>query len=140
MSTETGQVHYYTGEIYYRTGQTERGLALLEKELEFFDRIGGEVFKAPEFHRIHGLLLASRGDPASATEAEQHYKTSLELARMSEAKSYELRSSICLARLWHSQGKTTEARDLLAPVYGWFTEGFDTADLKEAKALLDELS
>ena len=63
-----------------------------------------------------------------------------DVARSQSAKSWELRAATSLARLWHSQGKTTEARDLLAPVYGWFTEGFDTADLKEAKALLDELS
>ncbi len=72
--------------------------------------------------------------------AENAYLRSIDIAQSQSAKSWELRAATRLARLWHSQGKTTEARDLLAPVYGWFTEGFDTADLKEAKALLDELS
>ncbi len=72
--------------------------------------------------------------------AEACYANALKVARSQSAKSWELRAATRLARLWHSQGKTTEARDLLAPVYGWFTEGFDTADLKEAKALLDELA
>ena len=64
----------------------------------------------------------------------------LDIARRQQAKSWELRAATSLARLWQSQGKTQEARDLLAPVYDWFTEGFDTADLKDAKALLDQLS
>ena len=123
-----------------RTGQLELGLARIANEFEFFKRMGNQMFSAPEFYRVHGLLLASRGDPVSVTEAEQHFQTSLELARNSAAKSYELRSAMSLACHWHAQGKTTEARDLLAPVYDWFTEGFDTADLKEVKALLDELS
>jgi predicted ATPase len=66
--------------------------------------------------------------------------TSLEFARQQEAKSWELRAAMSLARLWRDQGKVQQARELLAPVYGWFTEGFDTRDLKEAKALLDELA
>ncbi len=64
----------------------------------------------------------------------------MDFARAQSAKSWELRAATRLARLWHSQGKTSEARDLLAPIYDWFTEGFDTPDLKEARALLDELS
>ncbi len=71
---------------------------------------------------------------------KRYYREAFEIARTQSAKSWELRAATRLARLWHSQGKTTEARDLLTPVYGWFTEGFDTADLKEAKAVLDELS
>ena len=73
------------------------------------------------------------------SDAETAYAHALDVANNQDAKSWELRAATRLARLWHSQGKTTEARDLLAPVYGWFTEGFDTADLKEAKSLLDEL-
>jgi predicted ATPase len=72
--------------------------------------------------------------------APQHFEDRLAVAERQSAKLWELRASMDLARLWDDQGKRTEARNLLAPVYGWFTEGFDTRDLKEAKALLDELS
>ena len=78
--------------------------------------------------------------PTRPSDAEARDQEGLEIARAQSAKTCELRAATCLARLWQSQSKTTEARDLLAPVYGWFTEGFDTADLKEAKALLDELT
>ena len=73
-------------------------------------------------------------------KAESHFKRSLAVARQQQAKSWELRVAMSLARLWRDQGRVSEARELLAPVYGWFTEGFDTRDLKEAKALLEELA
>jgi predicted ATPase len=73
-------------------------------------------------------------------KAEAHFERALAVARSQQAKSFELRASMSLARLWRDQGKRAEARELLAPVYGWFTEGFDTLDLKQAKALLDELA
>ena len=73
-------------------------------------------------------------------KAEEHFAHALAVARQQQAKSWELRASMSLARLWRDQGKTVEARELLAPVYGWFTEGFHTRDLKEAKALLKELA
>jgi predicted ATPase len=73
-------------------------------------------------------------------KAEAYFESALTIARAQQAKSWELRAAISMARLWHDQGKRHEAYDLLAPVYGWFTEGFDTLDLKEAKALLCELS
>ena len=73
-------------------------------------------------------------------KAEAYFERALVVARVHQAKSWELRASMSMARLWRDQGKRDEARDLLTPVYGWFTEGFDTLDLKEAKALLDELS
>jgi predicted ATPase len=73
-------------------------------------------------------------------KAEGYFEHALTVARQQQAKSWELRAAISVARLWRDQGKRDEARDLLAPVYGWFTEGFDTLDLKEAKALLDELT
>ena len=87
-----------------------------------------------------GLLSQSRGSPDSHTEAEASFNQALDIARHQQAKSWELRAATSLARLWQSQGKHQEAYDLLAPVYGWFTEGFDTADLKDAKALLQKLS
>jgi predicted ATPase len=77
---------------------------------------------------------------ASAEKAETCFQQALDVARRQEAKSLELRAAMSLARLWQQQGKRGEACELLAPIYGWFTEGFDTADLQEAKALLEELS
>ena len=82
-------------------------------------------------------MLSLKGDLASA---ERNYLASLDWARQQQAKSWELRTSTSLARLWQSQGKRKEALDLLKPVYDWFNEGFDTKDLKEAKALLGELA
>jgi predicted ATPase len=73
-------------------------------------------------------------------KARAHFEPALAVVRQQQAKSWELRAAMSMARLWRDQGKRAEARDLLAPVYGWFTEGFDTRDLKEAKALLNELA
>ena len=84
------------------------------------------------------MLLRQPGTPQA--EAEAWLPRALDVARRQEAKSLELRAAMSLARLWQQQGKRAEAYDLLAPVYGWFTEGFDTADLQEAKALLDALA
>ena len=92
-----------------------------------------------DLHRLRGELLLTRSVSRDAAEAEASFQKSLDVARRQQAKSWELRTATSLARLWRDQGKASEARDLLAPVYGWFTEGFDTADLKDAKALLDEL-
>jgi len=89
-----------------------------------------------EILRLKGWMLSLKSDLAGA---EKSYLASLDWARQQQAKSWELRTSTSLARLWQRQGKRNEARKLLAPVYNWFTEGFDTRDLKEAKALLDEL-
>jgi predicted ATPase len=94
------------------------------------------LFEA-EANRIAGeIALKSR---EADTKAEAYFKRALTVAGQQQAKSWELRAAMSMARLWRDQGKRDEARDLLAPVYGWFTEGFDTRDLKEAKALLDEL-
>ena len=83
------------------------------------------------------LLLEAQPDPA---KAELSFQQALAIAREQQAKSWELRAAMSLARLWRSQGKPQQARELLAPVYSWFTEGFDTRDLKDAKALLEELA
>ncbi len=88
---------------------------------------------------LHGELLLLDAKP-DAAKAEAYFNRALEVARTQEAKSRELRAAMSMARLWRDQGKRDEARELLAPVYGWFTEGFDTLDLKEAKALLEELA
>ena len=87
--------------------------------------------------QIAGDLLNAAGNQAAA---EQHYRQAIVIAERQSAKLFQLRASTSLARLWRDQGKRMEARDLLAPIYGWFTEGFDAPDLKEAKALLDELA
>ena len=90
-----------------------------------------------EMHRMRGTLLLSMHKHAAA---EESYRHALAMARQQSAKFWELRAALNLAQLWRDQGKRHEARELLAPVYGWFTEGFDTRDLKEARALLDELA
>ena len=99
---------------------------------------GGEVQHQAEINRVAGeiALLSPEIDVA---RAERYFEKALSVARQQQAKSWELRAAMSLARLWHDQGKPQQARELLAPVYGWFTEGFDTLDLKEAKVLLDEL-
>jgi predicted ATPase len=94
-----------------------------------------------ELYRLKGeLTLQAPGSALKINEAEACYHTALDIARRQQAKSLELRAATSLARLWQQQGKTTEARNLLAPVYNWFTEGFDMADLKDAKSLLDALA
>jgi predicted ATPase len=98
----------------------------------------GEHFWEAEQHRLQAELLLV-DSTADQTTAAAYLHQALEVARHQQAKSLELRAATSLARLWQSQGKRREAYDLLAPVYGWFTEGFGTADLQEAKALLDEL-
>jgi len=98
----------------------------------------GEQWYASECYRLKGELLLQQSSDNQA-EAESSFHHALEIARSQQAKSFELRVATSLARLWQQQGKRQEAYDLLAPVYGWFTEGFDTADLQEAKALLDVL-
>ena len=84
--------------------------------------------------------IALKSPEPDAAKAEAYFERAVALARKQQAKSLELRAAMSMARLWRDQGKRDEARELLAPVYGWFTEGFDTRDLKEAKALLDQLS
>ena len=92
-----------------------------------------------EIHRIAGEI-ALMSPERDAAKAEAYFERALAVARQQQAKSWELRAAMSLARLWRDQGKRQQARELLAPVYGWFTEGFDTRDLKEAKALLAELA
>ena len=98
-----------------------------------------ETWCEAEVHRIAGEIALVRPKPDTA-KAELHFERALAVAREQQAKSWELRAAMSMARLWRDQGRREEARELLAPVYGWFTEGFDTLDLKEAKALLDELA
>jgi predicted ATPase len=92
-----------------------------------------------EIHRTAGEIALKSPKP-DVGKAEAYFERALAVARQQQAKSWELRAAMSLARLWRDQGKVQQARELLAPVYGWFTEGFDTRDLKEAKALLEELA
>src|SRR5262249_860066 len=92
-----------------------------------------------EVHRVAGEIVLLSPEPDTA-KAEAYFERALAVARQQQAKSFELRAAMSLARLWRDQGKVREARELLAPVYGWFMEGFDTRDLKEAKALLEQLA
>src|SRR5262249_38692371 len=98
-----------------------------------------ERYWEAEVYRLRGVLLLRQTVPQQE-DAEACFQHALDVARRQQAKSWELRAATSLARLWQRQGKRTAARELLAPVYGWFTEGFDTADLQEAKALLDALA
>jgi predicted ATPase len=120
-------------EAHWAAGETEAGLQLIATAID--DR--GDRWVAPELHRVKGDLYRSAGNSVTA---EQCLKDALESARMQKARLLELRAAMSLARLWRDQGKPQQARELLAPVYGWFTEGFDTRDLKEAKLLLKELA
>ncbi len=121
-----------------RQGEIEEGLELLTEALKLAQRDQVHWSEA-ELHREKGALLLARA-PNEAGQAEVCFNKALEVARTQSAKSLELRAAVSLARLWQRQGKVSEARDLLAPIYNWFTEGFGMTDLKEAKALLDELA
>ena len=90
-------------------------------------------------HRIAGEIALKSLAP-DTEKAEKHFDRALSVARQQQARSWELRAAMSMARLWRDQGKVQQARDLLAPAYGWFTEGFDTRDLKEAKVLLEQLA
>jgi predicted ATPase/class 3 adenylate cyclase len=125
-------------EAYGTVGQPVEGLAVLAEALTLVDKTG-ERFYAAELFRLKAELLLQRSSDHQP-EAETCFHKALDLAGNQHAKCLELRAATSLARLWQAQGKRQEASELLAPVYGWFTEGFDTADLKDAKALLDELA
>ena len=129
--------HALFAECLEKQGNTDAALTALETAVGHFERTGDALWE-PEVHRLIGDLLLRR-NPSARDRAEVSYRRAIERARSQEAKSWELRAATSLARLWRDQGKRSEARALLAPVYGWFTEGFDTLDLKEAKALLNEL-
>jgi predicted ATPase len=140
MRIEAGLPYWLAmlAEAYGSTGQVEAGRRVLAEACALVDTTE-ERWWAAELHRLKGeLLLALSMD--NTAEAETCLHQALEIARRQQAKSLELRAAMSLACLWQRQGKRDEARELLAPIYGWFTEGLDTADLQEAKALLDEWS
>ena len=124
-------------EAYKKIEQPEEGLTVLAEAQALVEKTGERYYEA-ELQRLKGelLLVQSPNDPA---EAETCFHNALEIARRQHAKSLELRTAISLARLWQRQGKEGDARQLLNDVLAWFTEGFDTADLRDAQALLNEL-
>jgi predicted ATPase len=121
---------------YGALGRVAEGLNCLNEAAQIIDTTEERMDEA-EMFRVRGDLLNATGDRAAA---EENYNRALVVARQQSAKTLELRAAMSTARLWRDQGKRGEARHLLAPVYGWFTEGFDTLDLKEAKTLLEELA
>jgi predicted ATPase len=124
-------------DVAVHLGHPEEGLQALAEACTLVEQQEERWWEA-EIYRLRGVLLL-RQPGASQAEAEAWVQRALDVARRQEAKSLELRAAMSLARLWQQQGKRQDAYDLLAPVYGWFTEGFDTADLQEARALLEEL-
>jgi predicted ATPase len=136
-----GLVPYYCillADVSAHLGRTEEGLQALAEAHTLVEQHEERLWEA-EIHRLRGvLLLRQTGTPQA--EAETWLQRALDIARRQEAKSLELRAAMSLSRLWQQQGKQAEAHALLAPIYGWFTEGFDTKDLQEAKVLLEALA
>jgi predicted ATPase len=132
-------------EVYLIAGRRREGLEAVNEGLEIAQRTG-TGFGEAELHRLKGELLlmsdssAGSADSSGASEAAQCFRDAIEVARRQSAKSWELRATTSLARLLAQQGRRDEARAMLADIYTWFTEGFDTADLKDAKAPLEELN
>jgi predicted ATPase len=134
--SERGGYFDLLAEAYGKAGQTEEGLRAVAEALAQGDNNGGgEV----ELYRLRGELLLTCS-AEHHMQAESCFRQAIEVARRQGAKSWELRAAMSLSRLWQRQDKRAEAHELLAPIYGWFTEGFDTLDLQEAKALLEELA
>jgi predicted ATPase len=125
-------------DVYGQTGKADRGLNTLAEAQELVEMIDERWWES-ELHRLKGKLLLSHPAQEMA-EAEECFNRAIAIAQRQSAKSLELRAAMSLARLWRDQSQAAKARDLLTPIYGWFTEGFDTPDLKDAKALLDELA
>ena len=123
---------------YAELGQFDDGWRCLSEAMTAVETTGERWFEA-EVHRMAGEI-ALKSPQADAAKAEAYFERALSVARQQQAKSWELRAAMSMARLWRDHGKPQQARELLAPVYGWFTEGFDTLDLKEAKALLEQLA
>ena len=126
-------------EAYGQVGQPEVGLTVLAEALTLVATTEARWWEAQLYCLQGSLLLAQVGTRQQCPEAEACFHQALDVARGQQARSLELRAALCLSRLWQQQGKCTAAYELLAPVYGWFTEGFDTADLQEARALLEAL-
>jgi predicted ATPase len=142
-------------EAYGQVGQSEEGFTVLAEALAVVDRTGERFYEA-ELYRIKGTLTLQKFQVSSfklqveeslassvqhlESEAEEYFLKAVEIARKQQAKSWELRATVSLAKLWQQQGRQKDAHQMLAQICNWFTEGFDTRDLQEAKALLDALS
>jgi predicted ATPase len=140
-------------QAYAHGGQAQDGLRVIAEALALVEKTE-ERWSEAELYRLKGKLVLQSGvrgpasenpnpqhlTPSTQTEAEAYFHKAIKIARQQQAKSLELRATVSLARLWQQQGKQKEAHEVLAEIYGWFTEGFDTKDLQEAKALLEELS
>jgi predicted ATPase len=139
IGIEAGQPYWLAllAEASSRRGQVEEGLRVMAEAFVLVNKNGERWWEA-ELHRLTGGLLLRQGGPDA--QAEACFRQALDIAGRQRAKSLELRAAMSLSRLWHQQGQRDEARELLASIYGWFTEGFDTADLREAKTLLGTLS
>jgi predicted ATPase len=122
---------------YAQLGQVDDAWRCIGEAITTMETTKERWYEA-EVYRVAGEIALK--SPERATKAEVYFGQALAIARAQQAKSWELCATMSMARLWCDQGKRDEARDLLAPIYGWFTEGFDTRDLKEAKALLDGLA
>ena len=133
-----GWFNLLVAEVYGQAGRPAEAFARLEPASRMIDECGARLF-LPELYRMRAELILAH-DPANSAQAEHYLRAAIEVAQSQGAKSWELRAAISLARLLAKQGRREDARSALAQVYGWFTEGFDTRDLKEARALLDELS
>jgi predicted ATPase len=135
MQVHKEQLLTWLAEAGAKMGRIDEGLALLAEALAFVEETDGRFYEA-EIRRLRGELHLRQGNEA---EAEADFRTATVVARQQSARSLELRATVSLSRLLQQQGKRQEARQMLGDIYRWFTEGFDTADLQEAKALLDEL-
>ncbi len=124
--------------VYLHVRRFEQAVMLLDEGLARCEQLGARQEEA-ELYRVKGAAILG-GSPSAVAEAEQNFRKAIEVARGQSAKWWELRATISLARLLRDIGRRDEARAMLAEIYNWFTEGFDTADLKDAKALLEELS
>ena len=131
-------VPYFLGlkaEAVAEIGRVDEAIDILTEALKLSEK-GNQRCYASELHRLKGVFLLQK---ECADKAEDNLQQALNIARRQQAKSLELRAAVSLGRLWQQRSKQAEARELLGEVYGWFTEGFDTADLRDAKALLEEL-
>jgi predicted ATPase len=133
----------WLAEALGQADQVDEGLRVLDEALAQVEETHGRCYEA-ELRRLGGELLLKQSHEAEKEdrirEAERNFQDAIDVARSQQAKSWELRATMSLARLWRDQGKREESWQLLAEIYGWFTEGFETSDLVEAKALLDELA
>ncbi len=128
----------WLGGLFAASGQIDEGLNALAEGLAMSEK-NEDRFSLPEFHRIRGDLLLAKST-SNKVEAEACFKQAIEIAHNQEARSLTLRAATSLARFLCDQGRSAEAHETLVPIYDWFTEGFDTPDLKDARVLLDELS